>query len=353
MRHLHGFAENMLRKEKIMQEKLQLKSSAIRVKDYHEIDVSSFRIPLTLDEEQYQKDLTNMKRRFAEVVDGEKVEKGDIVIFDAFSDNPRFNRNGITVRVGMGLYSKEIEARLIGMKVGEEGDAIVSDGKLPQKEEMAADTGIPCGIPVHITVNKIRHEVLPEITDELAAKCGIPEIETAEDLYRYCKGMQFDEQLDEAANDAFVYLNRQTAELSEMVLDPWEQDVAKKTMIDEVETIIRLHELQNEEGSDSVKEEASEPDSNEAEWDAQAFYENAVKSSDYLLKSAVLGQELMRDLPDEEVKEYYDNFCLKCEGSYLSLSPEERERSILIEMYATYYMDEVEGYALWKLKEGL
>ena len=88
------------------------------------------------------------------------VEAGFRVTLRTESALPKFNREKTAVTVGGGLYSREIESALIGMRAGESGSAVVK------------------GEPVSFTVTRVERRVYPELTDELARAQGIPGVET-------------------------------------------------------------------------------------------------------------------------------------------------------------------------------
>ena len=88
------------------------------------------------------------------------VEAGFRVTLRTESALPKFNREKTAVTVGGGLYSREIESALIGMRAGESGSAVVK------------------GEPVSFTVTRVERRVYPELTDDLARAQGIPGVET-------------------------------------------------------------------------------------------------------------------------------------------------------------------------------
>ena len=168
-----------------MAEFLYLKSKLLKAADPWKVDVSQFCIPLTVNEALYEKDLLNFRRRFATTVDVGEVAVQDMVTLTCDSENNRFCKEHITIRIGMGLFSKELETALIGWRVGQMGTVTAK------------------GQPVCVTIEGIRRENLPEVDDALAQRCGIPGIYTAQDIHKYCKGKQFASELEGPADEAF------------------------------------------------------------------------------------------------------------------------------------------------------
>ena len=95
-----------------MAEFLYLKSKLLKAADPWKVDVSQFCIPLTVNEALYEKDLLNFRRRFATTEDVGEVAAQDMVTLTCDSENKRFCKEHITIRIGMGLFSKELEAAL-------------------------------------------------------------------------------------------------------------------------------------------------------------------------------------------------------------------------------------------------
>lgn len=77
----------------------------------------------TLTTTKWEKNLLTLKKSNSvsrELESGEVLEKGDIVILSTKSSCERFNKEKITVTLGIGLYCKELENALIGTKLGEQ-----------------------------------------------------------------------------------------------------------------------------------------------------------------------------------------------------------------------------------------
>ena len=174
-----------------MAETIKLKSRALEVYDFRQVDISQFITGFTVDETQYQKDLERVLRRYGRKEDAQRVCDGDTVTLNCSSEAERYNKNNVPVPVGKGLFSRELESRLIGMKKGE-------------KKTLTAD-----GKAVEVEIVRISHTVLPELTDENVAAFGMEGVATVDDLRRYCIAKQVDGFLLEDENpdmaSAFVW----------------------------------------------------------------------------------------------------------------------------------------------------
>ena len=126
------------------------------------IDLS--RIPTEQDvEEAFKKAIVKGHIELKELGAGEAVQEGDTLKIAAESALPKFNKPGVTVTVGRGLYNKDLELALIGKKIGESVEIMVNDS------------------PVKATVLSIKRKVLPEPTDAMVEELGIEGVHTVEE----------------------------------------------------------------------------------------------------------------------------------------------------------------------------
>lgn len=178
-----------------MAEAIKLKSKAVSIYDYHQVDISRFITGFSVDEAQYRKDLDRILRRFDRRESAVQVVSGDTVIVNSRSTLPRFCRDGMTVMVGKGMLSREFEAQLIGMTVGE-------------KKTVSADGG-----EASVEIVSVTSTFLPELNDETVASFQMEGISTVSDLRRYCIGRQVDAFLleDEAPDMASAFVWQEVA----------------------------------------------------------------------------------------------------------------------------------------------
>ena len=114
--------------------------------------------------------------------EGTKAEVGDTAALKTESAIPKFNKERVTVTLGRGLYSKELEPQLIGKAVGETVETEINDEK------------------VKATVLELKRKQVPEPTDEMVRELaqkdfkGNP-IQTVEAYYRYIREAKTEEAL--------------------------------------------------------------------------------------------------------------------------------------------------------------
>ncbi|MBQ7702895.1 MAG: hypothetical protein IJT40_00820 [Firmicutes bacterium] len=162
-----------------MAKELTLKTKATKIFDYTTVEIDGYIPEFTPDEAAMKKDIDRLFRAYGRKVEGETVEDGDMIVLTCTSETPKFNKTGITVLVGKGLFSKELEEKLLGVKAGEPFSLTVD------------------GVEVTGTVDRITRTVLPELNDENVAALGLDGVETVHDLKRYCVDKQIDRLLDE------------------------------------------------------------------------------------------------------------------------------------------------------------
>lgn len=314
-----------------MTEPIRLKSRLLRAGDPWQVDISQFQIPLTADQGLYERDLLNFRRRFAVVEEAGEIAPQDMATLTCTSANPRFCKEHVTIRVGLGLFSKELEGKILGWKPGETGTVTVRDQ------------------PVTVTVEGVRRESLPEVDDALAARCGIPGIRTAEDIHAYCKGKQFDKVLEDPLDEAFAYLSREVIEASAFALDAEELEFCQEQMLRE----FGKNSLFEGKGVDSMPEEAFQESfgCSKAE-----LLENMRSVGIYTLQSALLGQVMLeRDgklatMADYEayLRRYLDNGRPEAQ-----VRQEHPVLEYAVNFYCDFFMDALEALTLRRLKENV
>lgn len=125
-----------------------LRTEVVSAWDYHQDDLTPFCVPFEADRKELADDLLSLQKKYASRVPADRVEEGDVVTLCCRSKQPKFQKDSVTVSVGKGLYSKELEAQLPGMAAG-------------QERELTAG-----GARVVVRVLDIKRAVLPELTDE-------------------------------------------------------------------------------------------------------------------------------------------------------------------------------------------
>ena len=299
-------------------EQLKLKSKPVNLLDYHSIDISQYAIPLKADQERYERDVKNFCKRFATKEDASEIVLQDMATISCSSENPKFQKEHITIRVGLGLYSKELEKKLTGMAVGETKTFTV---------------GLDS---VTVTAEKSIREIIPELTDELVSDSGIPDVKTVEDVYAYCRYKQYDDALEEAADEAGAYLAGEILELSSFELDDGELEAASKIVSKAVNVESLAQMLEEDTGSFGDQKQ-----------DVSAMIDQMAK---HTLIAAVYAQS-MTVLTKEDYEAYLDKLAVAKEEPVEEIRKNHPLVEYLIDTYNEFFIDTMEAYVFRKLKE--
>lgn len=299
-------------------EQLKLKSKPVNILDYHSIDISQYAIPLKADKERYERDFKNFCKRFAAKGDAADIAPEDMVTISCSSENPKFQKEHITIRVGLGLYSKELEEKLVCMPVGETKTFTVGQDF------------------VTVTVEKSMREIIPKLTDEMVSNSGISDIKTVEDACAYCRYKQYDDALEEPADEAGAYLAGKTLEDSTFELDDGELEAASK-IVSEAVNVEALSKMLNEDAESSGTPKQ----------DVSAMVEQMAR---HTLIAAVYAQS-MTVLTEEDYEAYLNKLAVANQKPVEEIRKNHPLVEYLINTYNEYFLDTMEAYVFYKLKE--
>ena len=304
-----------------MAETIKLKSRALEVYDFRQVDISQFITGFTVDETQYQKDLERVLRRYGRKEDAQRVCDGDTVTLNCSSEAERYNKNNVPVPVGKGLFSRELESRLIGMKKGE-------------KKTLTAD-----GKAVEVEIVRISHTVLPELTDENVAAFGMEGVATVDDLRRYCIAKQVDGFLleDENPDMASAFVWQEVAKRSRIERD--EQECAHALERAKAK-LAKLNEEMEDDGENGISQE--------------------MLNSMFLteLDLAAVGAKLMAQDGKVLTMDEYTAYIDKMTEAYPDRTRQQLERengveTFALERYADYLAQTIDRYVAEAFKKAL
>jgi len=127
---------------------------------------------LDKDIEERLKNLQNLHANLKTIEEQRPIKHGDYVILDyEAKENGRIVDGGrainFTIEVGSGQFFKELEEKLIGMKVDEEKEIEIS---IPKDYGYAKWAGK--NLSFHIKIKEIKEKILPSLDDEFARDLG-------------------------------------------------------------------------------------------------------------------------------------------------------------------------------------
>lgn len=168
--------------------------------DYHDVDIRSYRITFTPDQQKIEAELKRLVNKYIQWVDGETVGNGDIVICSLTSDNAKYCKDNLKLCIGAGLFDKALEAEIAGMRKGETKESVIN------------------GTSVTIKVSCVTNKIVPEPTDKMVQDLQMEGIGTVEDYKAHLLHLQKEEAVDNASYPAVEYVLQQVEEKSDFII---------------------------------------------------------------------------------------------------------------------------------------
>ncbi len=259
--------------------RLEMKSKITKTADMDSVDLSQFAVEVVIDRQRQEQEMLKLRRKHAKKECVEDVQKEDIVTVDLTSENNRFNRKGMILNIGLNLFDKELEAKLCGQKVGIKTTIQIG------------------GTQVEATVLKSERMILPEVDENLAAIC---EVSSVEELWDQCKNAQFQEELEDAVDEALVYMAKWVSKNFKFEIDEEEQKLCLMRV-----NGMYVSMLEN----NGVTAESATPEVLEKLFEVQTLEElnkNALETASQILKLAVVGEYLAKKEGKYLTTEEYD-----------------------------------------------
>lgn len=313
---------------------LSVKTKMIGSFDMNTVDIDSMIPDYQVDEKLLNRDIERILKANGTRTEVDEVQAGDTVVLSCISKNSKFNKDNITVIVGKGLYSKELENALIGRKVGEEHIYRIND------------------FSVMATVKKCERIILPELTDENVAAFGNDEYSSVRELKKYCIDKQIAKYLDdceelEMAQSQFWMSigNAVTFEYDDEEYAFMLKNAEKR--FSEIENNIQNGEIEPVEDS-GEDESASADDMNMEEFFKKIYITN--------LRMAAYGYSLYAGTDKEITTDSYNEFIRKWSFYYDTMTEDEiKEKHPLMEYVLDYYSElgcnEVDDFAIKYFKK--
>lgn len=313
-----------------MSEYIEIKSKALSVFDFRGADISQFIPDYKIDESQLESDMNRVLRAHGKMVSAEEVKTGDQTEISCVSENSKFNKEKVFVLVGKGLYSRELEEKIVGMKKGEEKEITVGGEK------------------VRVCVKSITRTILPEVIDENVASFGIDGVSTVKDFRRYCIDKQITRFLDEdeCADMASAQLAQSVLNDSEFELDDEELEAVKTLAENRINSFLSERNIYDD--NDILE------DMEMTVGEYKAFMENILTSE--LKAAAISYQMLSRKNELLKVDDYKK--LIKNHSAAAGVSIEEGEKQYPMadyarETYAEIYLKSIDEYVAEAIKRAI
>ncbi len=173
-------------------------SRILSLKDYKEVALT---IPaFVLDEARLEEEMQRLANPYIQWEEGNTAVAGDIVICDMASENTRFSKKQVKFVVGSGMFQREVEALVEGMKVGEQRETVTEGGSIA------------------VTLRAVKTRYVPPLKDSMVEHLGLEGIYTLRDYRDYLLGVQKKKALDVIRYDLLHTIENAVLRESEFVL---------------------------------------------------------------------------------------------------------------------------------------
>jgi FKBP-type peptidyl-prolyl cis-trans isomerase (trigger factor) len=177
-----------------------LESRIVKVYDYKNVDISSFQKVFNPNEDALLYELNRLVQKHISWAEGEEVHAGDMVVCSLQSDIQKFNKENIKFVVDSGMFHRELEKALIGMKKN-------------VKKTIVLDNAT-----VIIEVKAVTYRIVPPITNEMVQALSITDVTTVETYRNYLIQEQKKNSVFEDSYPAVSYVMELADAKSDLIL---------------------------------------------------------------------------------------------------------------------------------------
>lgn len=312
---------------------IEFKSKVLNIFNYKDVDLSSFNVHYEPDMKKIEKRLLLLQKKNAQIVEAEEVLSDDVVVLTCKSENKRFNKESISIIVGKGLFSKELEKNLLGMKKAEEKELVINGDK------------------VWVYINIISRTVIPELTDEVVIKWNFEGLKSVKELRKWVMDKVYEEFLlddEEYVDLAVACISKKVAEKSTFELDDGECSKVEQEVMKRVRAVLDEQGLSPETVTQEQAKEILGLSIDDYIAMVKGFYLDSLKIS-------VIGNKLMKEEQHLLTIEDYE-IEVKGYAEFQGHTIEEEKKIYTLEdymkqHYGAYYIDILSKYALEYFKE--
>lgn len=304
-------------------------TKVIRAWDYRQGDLTAFCKPFEVDQEQLEESLLALQKKFTYLAPVETVAVGDIVTMCCRSENVRFQKDSVTCSVGKNLYSRELEAQIPGMTVGESRELTVN------------------GAAVSVQIRKAERNMLPDLTDDFLTE-HFQQVHTMQALKDWYIGQQLEAHIKQCAEEAADFLQEQALANSRISVDEEERLQARAAGEKIVREMWEFNGLPLDQMTDAQAVE------NLGCPTPQAYIDWFADLSEQDVFCAALGYELLHEEGKAPTEESYREAVRKMteeEGTPAEQLKDYTFASYARQVCAEHYRNTLEAYAYQMIKE--
>ncbi len=308
----------------------RFKSRVIKVFDYKKVGLNKVIKGFQLSKEDLENELLKIQKQNASIKDVNTIKKDDFVILNCSSNNPRFNKININVKIGLGLFNKELESKLVGSHLHECKEFIIQNDQ------------------VRVTIESIKRKELPELTNQNISSFHIEGVNTLEQLKEKIYTKKCNEFIEDMTESVALYISDEVTSRSEFELDEEEIEMQKQEGIKMAKDMI----VSNGYDPETINEKTMLEISGRTKEEHFKFVSDIFVSS---FKSALIGFKQMKDDDYQLPEDGYDQaIALYIEG--IGGTKEEAKKELPYEKYllqqaGEYNFNQIESYVKKYLKE--
>ena len=191
-----------------------MESRVIKLYDFRQLDLSAYQQKFCADEQMIQREWKNLQNKHSEWEQGNVIRDGDIAVCNLRSGRAKFQKEGLKLVAGSGMFHKGLEQELIGMEIGQEKTVEL------MLEDAVAE--------VEIQILDVRRRKVPDVTDALAEESGIEGVHTVDAFRQYYINQQKEKFLEEIKYPALHYAVQTIFDKSDILIkkQDWENAVS-------------------------------------------------------------------------------------------------------------------------------
>ena len=301
-----------------------VKSKVLELYELESIDFGDYVEPFSMEEEEMGAELTRERTRRSTMEEADRIALDDFVRLDLVSDVPKYQKNGLQLRIGKGLFDPVLEKAILGMAKGE--TQIV---ELP-------------GVRAEVTVTDIRRRVLPPLTDEAVAAWGMEGIAGVQALKDSIWEKERAQYMEDMAKALAVAVSRDINANSSFQLDVGELEAVRAESREMAADMLKSAGLD----PDTVDDDAVFAVSGLTKAEHFDFLQQLSEDS---LKSAAIGAKQMAEDGVTVTEMDYQKALQAC-AEALGLSPDEAKKVLtepkfLRQTAANYNFEKIEAAA--------
>lgn len=177
--------------------------------DFRGVEIPAELLKNTVDESTIEKAVAELLLKYIKyaAID-DTIKAGDMVVLALESQLDKFNKKKLPLAVGSGLFHKQFEEALLGMKKAQSRVIIVENS------------------PVQVLVVEHQRKVVPSLSDEMVVKEGIVGITTVKEYENFIHSEELTKAKEENLWNAYTLILNTVLDKSELIFKEEDAEIA-------------------------------------------------------------------------------------------------------------------------------